>query len=605
MITKSDFKVFLDCPYKLKYKKLKYPMRGNANEYLEFLADGGFMVEAIARAVFGEGLIPEEGQDEEPTAATTRALQKAGSEAVYEASFQSGSFFVRADIVKRNGSGLDLIEIKSKSYDPEEDEDLYDSRGGIRSDWREYVYDAAFQTMVIQRATGLSVTPHLCVVDKTKVASSDAIYSKIHLKERQGSGKFTKGLRAFYTGDSESLKSDNLLAVIDISTYVNSIMADVEQLAESAAEVDETKRPRTEPPLKPRCKDCEFRTRDKGVSGFEECWGSNLSEGFHIVDLYYANAVVGGFEQLVESRDYAIDRIPMSSIKQDGARGRRQMMQIQARQTGEEVVDRSVIQELSQSVYPLFFLDFETSRIPVPYHVGMNPYEQVPFQFSCHVIENPSSTELKHFEWINVDDVYPSEAFTSALREVLGSSGTVFVWSPFEQAALRDIVRQNQKYGTIAGDLISWIDGLHLAASDGGRIVDLMKVCIDSYCHPDMGGRVSIKNVLGAIWTNTPSLHTHPWFSDYVKRDEAGTVLAPYAALADVPKGVASEAGRFALEAVRDGVGAMRAYQQMLYGLHRNDAEYRELALGLLRQYCRLDTLAMVIIWSYWTTNCV
>jgi hypothetical protein len=41
-------------------------------------------------------------------------------------------------------------------------------------------------------------------------------------------------------------------------------------------------------------------------------------------------------------------------------------------------------------------MDFEASRIPVPYHADMKPYELVAFQFSCHVMESPDSTELLH-----------------------------------------------------------------------------------------------------------------------------------------------------------------------------------------------------------------
>jgi len=55
LLSKSDFKVAGTCPTKLYYRKLGYPSTNHENPYLEFLADGGYMVEAIAKLMFPEG----------------------------------------------------------------------------------------------------------------------------------------------------------------------------------------------------------------------------------------------------------------------------------------------------------------------------------------------------------------------------------------------------------------------------------------------------------------------------------------------------------------------------------------------------------------------
>jgi hypothetical protein len=51
---------------------------------------------------------------------------------------------------------------------------------------------------------------------------------------------------------------------------------------------------------------------------------------------------------------------------------------------------------------------------------------------------------------------------------------------------------------------------------------------------------------------------------------------------------------------VTDGVGAMRAYQDMLFGLNRDNPEIRDSMRDSLLRYCELDTAAMVMIWKYW-----
>ena len=43
--------------------------------------------------------------------------------------------------------------------------------------------------------------------------------------------------------------------------------------------------------------------------------------------------------------------------------------------------------ELDKLQYPLYFLDFETFGPAVPRFDGLHPYEQYPFQYSCHIMD--------------------------------------------------------------------------------------------------------------------------------------------------------------------------------------------------------------------------
>ncbi len=51
-LTKSDFKVAQTCATKLYYRKLGYPTREDGDEYLAALADQGYLIEALARALY-------------------------------------------------------------------------------------------------------------------------------------------------------------------------------------------------------------------------------------------------------------------------------------------------------------------------------------------------------------------------------------------------------------------------------------------------------------------------------------------------------------------------------------------------------------------------
>ena len=75
LLSKSSYKLALECPRKLVYRRERYPSSADEDPYLEFLADGGFLVEAVARALFPDGqiIVPHEG--ETPAQATARLLE--------------------------------------------------------------------------------------------------------------------------------------------------------------------------------------------------------------------------------------------------------------------------------------------------------------------------------------------------------------------------------------------------------------------------------------------------------------------------------------------------------------------------------------------------
>ena len=53
-ISKSDFKVGMSCPFKLLYRKQGLQTLKSHDPMLDFLAEGGFMIEALAHAVLSD-----------------------------------------------------------------------------------------------------------------------------------------------------------------------------------------------------------------------------------------------------------------------------------------------------------------------------------------------------------------------------------------------------------------------------------------------------------------------------------------------------------------------------------------------------------------------
>ncbi len=613
LLSKSAFKLALACPRRLAYQREGYPSSKGTDAYLEFLTDGGFMVEAMAHALFPTGRMVEPAPGQTAAATAAAALSGSAPVVLVEAVFEHAGCSARVDILCRRNGHIDLIEVKSSSFDSTKGANPFRSKQGkIIGKWLPYLQDLAFQTMVVRGALGPStrVTPKLCLVDKSKTCTEDAIFRRIELVPRPDREFGQPSAR--YTGDAERLLQDHLLAFIDATAEVEELLADAssdglvataQRLAAAIGLSTTGSGTLRDIPITRdhKCRDCPYRGASitpQQPDGFAECWGQLAKGEPHLLELIRIDLLHGkggkAIPDLLDKGISAVADIPREPLERsDGVFAARQLRQINCVRSGKEWQSSELRSILESQQPPFHFVDFETSRLAVPYHAGMHPYEQVSFQFSCHTLPSIDATELVHREWINLEDHWPNVEFAQALRAAIGDSGQMLVWSHHEKSALTEIRQQIIEYHRGPAELADWLEPLTRNHDDNGRIVDLYRLCEDHYMHPSMDGKYGIKAVLPAIWNNNPSLQQHPWFKEYLATND-GQVLSPYDSLPpiDLPGG--------AVSAVREGTAAMTAYQDMLYGLRRGDPAYRAACRAALLQYCKLDTLAMVIVWMHW-----
>ena len=206
--------------------------------------------------------------------------------------------------------------------------------------------------------------------------------------------------------------------------------------------------------------------------------------------------------------------------------------------TGEPFIGPELAATLQALPYPRCYLDFETIQFAVPRWADTHPYEQLPFQWSCHI--ESRAGELRHAEFLDTSGELPLRACAEALLDALGGAGTIFTYSPFEKTVIN---RLAARHPDLAPRLRALVE----------RLFDLLPLVKAHYYHPAMKGAYSIKAVLPTI---APDL--------------------TYAALGEV----------------QDGVAAQLAYEAII--ADDTPAERRADLAGQLRKYCRLDTLAMV-----------
>src|SRR6185312_3091267 len=116
-LSKSDFKLAQSCVTKLYYREARYPEATEDNPYLAMLAEGGYMVEQLARLMFPDGVELQYGRDVATDWEETRRLLEQEHVTLFEATLLSGRKQARVDILVKRGNHFDLIEVKSKSMD--------------------------------------------------------------------------------------------------------------------------------------------------------------------------------------------------------------------------------------------------------------------------------------------------------------------------------------------------------------------------------------------------------------------------------------------------------------------------------------------------------
>lgn len=614
-LSKTDFKVARTCATKLYYKKLKYPSMLREDEYLQFLADGGYMVETIAKLCQADGI--EIGFDDGPEISAERtmaALNGAERVTLFEATLISGGRIARIDILKKNAGIFELIEVKAKSVDTSQAECPFrGKKGRISPKWAPYLEDVAFQFSVLRELfPDAGIIPYLCLTDKSKTTSIDQIFAKFDLVRPKGNdNEFCRPLVS-YVGDVSELRKDPFLSVINVASEVNELLPEVEKHSGIFVESLANGLKKIDVPINVDCRKCEYRfvpgwdakRTDWKNEGFRECWGPLADVDPSLLDYYHVTAIERSRHVInpliARGRVKLSDVEEVDLVKTDGTVGlinERQRIQREYTLVNREYFAANLKRQLDELRYPLHFIDFETSRVAVPYHAGMRPYEQVAFQWSCHTIRQPNA-QPEHSEWINVVDAFPNFQFAEALMETLGTEGSFLIWSMHENSVLNDIRHQMDKYDYSNPSLNDWL--CTIVKFDGhasSYMVDMCDIAKRCYFHPKMKGRLSLKFVLPAVWETDESLHRE--FAQYYRR-EGGQLVDPYETLPRLPFGNPESEDDETDEAVTEGTGAMRAYQEMLYGLHRNDEATKEKWRRLLLQYCELDTAAMVMVWRHW-----
>jgi hypothetical protein len=551
-LSKSRFKSALECPTKLDYLgKTDYVDTKKSNDFLKALAEGGFQVGELAKLYYPEAVEVTKRLQADQIAKTLDLLSQ-NDVTIFEATVQFGDWVARIDILKKHGNKIDLIEVKSKSFDSSKGTPHEQWRGQpnpkgsknpgvIKAEILPYLQDIAFQTMLVQKAfPNWEVTPFLMMPDKAKKTSVSGLNQMFKIFS-EGRGDQQRTWAEKIPGTSLDSIGSGVLVTEDVSEFVTEIINGTVKFpggegyfsAKAAEWANAYAREERIPAVVGKhCRKCEFYCSspdNQNKSGFHQCWTEATHATYEeimaqrpITDLYWPSK--GELDKLIAERG-----VWLSDLMEEDFEGKvntggmnrkfRQYMQVfgQWNKSKAFEFDKALWREYATNfTYPLHFIDFEGARPALPFLSGKTPYSQVAFQFSHHVMyKDGSVTHANEFLDITPGND-PTITFIRELKKALCepgmAQGTVFMWSPYENTMLNGLRSDliDMKYaGTSPNDvddLIEFIESLtvrknrDVVVHHGARaMVDLNKIASQCFFHPDTNGRTSIKVTLPAI----------------------------------------------------------------------------------------------------------
>lgn len=609
-LSKSDFKLALDCKSKLYYKKKNYPNSLSENPYMQFLAEGGYMVGKLAQLLYPNGIEINTKRDHQAAIKQTEELIRDHENVtIFEAAIHSNNKLVRIDILEKIGNHFNIIEVKSASYNslsnPEIkkkfDKKIYNAL---------FIHDVGYQYCVLEEKlkesfSSATITPFLLMPDQNKRTKLEGLnqYFSITKSNDDPASKFQSYDVIVDPSNLENILKEDILTMHNVE---NEVLAEKEQIRLITDELissldNDLSKIKTE--ISTKCFRCEYNISDINhpKSGFDECWSNVLPTDNHIKDYYRIGNLYRNINPLIRKGivdfDFIIKNYP-DVIDPEKKIGQRIFLQQKAKKENIEILLPESKYELQSWKYPLYFIDFETAMHPLPYHKNMRPYEDVIFQWSCHVIDNPKA-EPKHFEWISLENDFPNFKFAESLMQTIGNNGTPLMWSSYENTMLNEILDQMDIYEYKNDELKSWLKNIvRIKGEKDGRFIDMNDFAVKYYIHPYMKGRTSIKVTLPAVLSSYKSQRIKNWLTDFdenislYQEDENG-VTNPYKLLP--PYEIDGE-----IIQLNEGTGALTAYADVLFGLNKGNKEKKQKFETALKNYCKLDTLAMVIIWEHW-----
>ena len=484
-LSKSRYCKCIQCPKILWLKKYK-PEEISPSEK-DAVFKNGKKVGEIAKGLFGKYEDIEYNEDLEVMIKKTNKLLNNKPNIITEASFNYNNNFCSVDILKNDIDGVEIYEVKSST----KLEDIY-------------VDDVSYQYYVLSNL-GFNVKKAFLV----------------HIN------------REYIRG--EELELDKLFTIEDLTNIAISKKEEIDNNISKYNNFMELHSKDNEPNI-----DIGMKCTEPYMCDFWKYCTKKLPKP-NVFD------IGGGMHRNKKFQKYYEGKVSFKDlIKEDLNPKYLEQIDFELNNL-EPKIDKEAIKHVLDSLkYPLYFIDYETYQTAIPKIKGTKPYDQLPFQYSLHIIKEKGAP-IEHKEFLaEIDDKDFIRHFAESMIKDMPENGSVIIYNKsFEPARNREIAKL---YPELAEEL----------ERINGNSVDFMEVFKKrEYYMKEMHGSASIKDVLPALYPDDPMLDYH------------------------------------SLPIVHNGGEASEAF----ISLEGKPKEEQEAIRHGLLVYCELDTYAMVKIW--------
>lgn len=490
-LTKTNYLIYRDCAKNawVKMYKPEIYFAKPLSTFDEGIIETGNEVDILARDLFPDGVIPVNRDASEET----MEFIKSQTPIIYQPVFETALYKVICDILVWNPllKVYDLYEVKaSNSGDNKKAKDEI------------YTYDIAFQYIVLKE---LNVP-----IGKLNLVRLNSEYV------RGGELDIT---HLFYVENF----TERVMQIVDI------ISDDMRNAYDILSNEEE--------PFGP----CKCITRGRSAHCTTFSYSNPHVPEYSVHDISRIGSSKAKLAELIDSNIFSIEDVP-----EDFPLSEKQRNQVMATQLNKIFIEKEEINNFLNTIStPISFLDYETFAAGIPRFAGYSPFNQIPFQFSLHTVEDHKK-EPNHAEFIFTENKNPDEEFILALKKHLPNNGHVIVWhKSFEMGRNKDLAYRNPEHKTFLENLNS-------------RIIDLEEIFINQhFIHPKFKGKTSIKYIL--------------------------PILAPNLSYKTLD--------------IQEGGTASNTWNQIVSGEYSKEKVQEK--IQHLLTYCKLDTHAMYAIWKY------
>jgi len=430
LLSKTNYLIYRECKKNawIKIHKPEIYSQFPPSEFDKSLMESGYDVEIIARKLFPSG-VTVNAYGTRGKKITQDYLQKKKL-VLFQPVFIENGFQAKIDVLKYNPEteAYSIFEIKSTN----------------KIDQKVHPYDLTFQVNLLRKA-GLKIES----------------INLIHLNREY-----------IRSGD---LNLNLLFKINDLTDEINGLCEEVNVGMESAKSYLSQK---TLP--EGNCA-CLYKGRSNHCTTFKVINPSIPKYSVH--DIVRIGNSKAKLAELVDSNIFDITNIPLH-IKLSDA----QIFQIEAYKKDTVLINLEEIKkELNNLIYPIYFLDYETSPTAIPRYDGYSPYMHIPFQYSLHVLRSKES-ELEHLEFLHIDKTDPTKFLVNSLKKNIGDKGSIVVWFKVFETSIHNKIAER------LSEELDYMNDLN------NRIFDLMDIFSKQlYVHKNFKGSVSIKNVLPVL----------------------------------------------------------------------------------------------------------